>query len=304
MDVAAANGLSGEPDGRERPRGNQPCLREAAGFGPSCSSPGPAREGAGMPAAAAAPPPAGSPEAPKEPTVSSEARLAPARPIFRAVLGSDFDRLHPKVAERYSHSSSSGLYSAGRGTMDRVWNGSPLFRPFLLIGSRRNVMFPECAPDVPFRVENWAYRDSFGRETLSLNRTFEFGNGKTRRFDEFVVLDRSAPTLLIYVGNHQHLVVELNVGVTPEGGLELTTGRQRLLTRGASLRFPLALSAQARIREWYDERTDRLRIDGRVRNRLLGDVFCCVGSFESRTLSVPETGVPRAARPLKEDHRW
>lgn len=237
-----------------------------------------------------------------DPKESVSAAPEPVPSILAGILGSDFEKLHPKVRERYAISSSGDRYVEASGVMEKIWSGSPLYYPFLLVGAQRNAMFPETGSNVPFRIENWAYRDGFGRETLTLNRTFSLR--KERRFDEYVVVDPSAPNLVIYVGTHQHLAVELFPEVTPEGGLRLRTGRQRLFFAGMSVRFPLILSAEGDIREWYDDSSERLRIDGRVRNRILGDVFCCVGSFSSETKPVPVEGAPARVRPKREERRW
>lgn len=225
-----------------------------------------------------------------------------AESIVAGRLGSDFARLHPELQRRYGFTSGDGVYASGSGTMDRVWNGSALYRPFLLLGAMRNIMFPERGTDVPFTIENWAYRDTFGRETLSLNRVFRFP--RERRFDEYIVDVPGASELVIYVGSYQHLAVTLVPEVSDRGGLVLRSGAQRLLDRDISIRFPLFFSATAEIHEWYDESAKRFRLEGFVRNRLLGDVFCCVGSFESSLVRVPSSGVPRAVRPRREQRRF
>jgi hypothetical protein len=222
--------------------------------------------------------------------------------LVAKALGRDFEKLHPAVQERHSFDSSTGCHSVGVGVMDRVWSASPLFSPFLRLGSRRNIMFPDTGENVPFRIECWAYVDSHGRETVTLNRSF--GLKQTRRFDEYVVAVPGAPSLIIYVGSHQHLAVEIRASVSDRGGVEFRTGRQRLMTPVGAFRFPLLLSAEAVVHEWYDEGSGQFRIDGRVRNRVLGDVFGSVGSFQSHLEPVPESGVPSSIRPLREEPRW
>ena len=85
--------------------------------------------------------------------------------LAKIALGRDFEKLHPAVKERYSFDSSTGCYSVGIGVMERVWSGSRIFAPFLRLGSRRNIMFPDSGENIPFRIESWAYLDSHGRET-------------------------------------------------------------------------------------------------------------------------------------------
>jgi hypothetical protein len=225
-----------------------------------------------------------------------------SRSLFARALGRDFEKLHPAAQERHSFDSSSGQYSLAEGTMDRVWSGSRLFAPFLHLGAQRHIMFAESGLDVPFRMECWAYVDSLGRETLSLNRSF--GLKRPRRFDEYVVAVPGAGTLIIYAGSHQHLAVVLDVSLGPHGGVAFRTGKQRLLTAVGGLRFPLLFSGEAQVEEWYDPDLGKFCIEGCVRNRMLRDIFGFVGSFESRLETVPELGVPTSVKPIKEDSRW
>lgn len=225
-----------------------------------------------------------------------------ASSLVATALGADFGGLHPALRERHGFDSSAGVYSVGTGVMERVWHGSPLFAPFLHIGAVRHIMFPESGTDVPFRIECWAYRDRFGRETLSLNRSFELR--KPRRFDEYVVSVPGAGSLIIYCGSHQHLAAEIRIERSARGGIVFTTGAQRLLPKRLSIRFPRLLSASARVEEWYDEKASRFRIDARVRNRLLGDVLGCTGSFDAKLEPIPASGVPAKIRPVVEQARW
>jgi hypothetical protein len=57
--------------------------------------------------------------------------------------------------------------------------------PFLYVGTWRSIMFPEHGKDVPFRIENYAYIDPLGRETLSWVRTFSTKH--KRRFDAYMI---------------------------------------------------------------------------------------------------------------------
>ncbi|MCR9097498.1 MAG: DUF4166 domain-containing protein [bacterium] len=222
--------------------------------------------------------------------------------IVRRALGADFEKLHPELRKRHAFASADGVYSVGTGVMDRIWTGSIIFRPFLLIGSMRNIMFPESGENVPFRIECWAYRDRFDRETISLNRSY--GLRRARRFDEYVVDVPDSPSLIIYVGSHQHLAVDIAVSSSERGGIEFRTGRQRLMLGPFRLPFPLFASAEAVVHEWYDEEAAEFRIDGRVRNRLFGDVFGAVGRFQASVEAIPAEGVPARIRPVREEARW
>src|SRR5687768_18475172 len=109
--------------------------------------------------------------------------------IYQRALGSDFERLHPQIQRRFGFSSADGLASIGRGVMDEVWRGRFYTIPFLHLGTWRQIMFPETGRDIPFTVENYAFVDDFGRETVSWVRTFE--TPRIRRFDAYMVYSRS-----------------------------------------------------------------------------------------------------------------
>lgn len=145
--------------------------------------------------------------------------------IYEQALGADFARLHPMIQRRFGLTSAGGLASIGRGTMRRVWHGRPYTLPFLVVGTWRSIMFPEQAQDVPFTIENYAYRDGHGRETVTWVRTFE--TRRRRRFDAYMIYSESRRRIVDYLGNHQHLAVDLDLSVAENGGLRIRSGAQR-----------------------------------------------------------------------------
>src|SRR5919106_1164563 len=116
--------------------------------------------------------------------------------IYERAIGSDFDRLHPQIQRRFGFSSEDGLASIGRGVMDEVWRGRFYTVPFLHIGTWRQILFPETGRNIPFTVENYAFIDDFGRETVSWVRTFEMP--RIRRFDAYMVYGERRRGILDY----------------------------------------------------------------------------------------------------------
>jgi len=57
--------------------------------------------------------------------------------------------------------------------MDEIWRGPVVAVPFLRLGTMRHILFPEQGTGIPFTIENYAYRDGYGRETVTFVRTFE-----------------------------------------------------------------------------------------------------------------------------------
>ncbi len=225
-----------------------------------------------------------------------------SRSIYEDVLGSDFGRLHPKVQERFGFDSTAGKGAIGRGVMDRVWHGAPYTLPFLMIGTWRNIMFPEQGSEVPFTIENWAYVDSFGRETVTWLRSFKLG--KDRRFDAYMVRDPQRNLIVDYLGTHEHLAVDIHMSVDENGGLRLVSGEQRFYEGRLGFRFPMLFSGVAEVCEWFDDEVGKYLIEVEVRNRVWGPLFGYSGSFEVEWVEVNPGCVPEGVRPLREEARY
>jgi hypothetical protein len=221
--------------------------------------------------------------------------------IYRIALGERFDALHPRIQRRFGLSSSDEIAQLGRGVMTEVWHGRPYTLPFLAVGAWRRIMFPSRGVDVPFTIENYAYVDSHGRETVTWVRTFDFAR-RPRRFDAYMIWSERRGCIVDYLGTHQHLAVDIHLDVDPETrGLRLRSGAQRFYERRAAFTFPMAFSGYAEVLEWFDDDADRFRISVEVRNPRWGPLFGYRGSFavEERAAA----GVPPALRPRREEQR-
>jgi hypothetical protein len=56
-----------------------------------------------------------------------------------------------------------------------------------------------------------------GRETVTWVRTFEFG-ARRRRFDATMIYSEERKKVVDYLGTHQHLAVDIDLSVAPNGG--------------------------------------------------------------------------------------
>jgi hypothetical protein len=220
--------------------------------------------------------------------------------IFQRALGSEFWNLHPELQRRFGFSSTDGTACVGMGVMDEIWRGPACTVPFLALGASRNILFPERGNHVPFTIENYAYVDGHGRETVTFVRTFEFNPARRRRFDATMVYAEQRGRVLDFLGTHQHLAVELELRVDDEGGLHVRTAEQRFLEGGLNVRLPESLSGVAELHEWFDDRTQRFGIDVRVTNRHVGPVFGYRGTFVATYVDTRTTPVPAAVRPRRE----
>jgi hypothetical protein len=221
--------------------------------------------------------------------------------IYQIALGSDFAKLHPQIQRRFGFSSTDGIAAIGRGVMERIWHGPPYTLPFLYVGAWRRIMFPEHGRDIPFTIENYAYLDSFGRETVTWLRTFQ--TRRPRRFDAYMIHSSQRARIVDYLGTHQHLAVDIDLSVDERGGLRLRSGEQRFYERAIGFRFPMCFSGVADVCEWYDESINQYRIDVSVHNRRWGPLFGYNGHFSVEWLSMSSDHVPVHARPRREERR-
>jgi hypothetical protein len=203
--------------------------------------------------------------------------------IYERALGADFKRLHPRIQERFGLHSGSGKASVGTGVMEKLWHGAAYTLPFLYIGTWRAIMFPEQGKNVPFTIQNYAYRDPLGRETVTWVRTFH--TQKTRRFDAYMIWSEERGCIVDYLGTHQHLAVDLEVSVAENGGLRIRSTEQRFYEGSLAFRFPMFFSGEAEVCEWYDDAAACFRISVNASNKRWGPLFGYTGSFQAEDVA-------------------
>jgi hypothetical protein len=221
--------------------------------------------------------------------------------IYQRVLGSDFNRLHPQIQRRFGLSSTSSVAAVGRGVMEEVWKGRFYTIPFLYVGTWRRIMFPETGRNIPFTIENYAFVDKFGRETVTWVRTF--ASRRTRRFDAYMIYSEARGCIVDYLGSHEHLAVDIDLSVDEEGGIRLRSGAQRFYEGPLGFTFPLIFSGIADVREWYDEKAQRFRIVVDVHNQTWGPLFGYRGSFDLEWRKVDAGTVPAHILPYRQERR-
>ena len=219
----------------------------------------------------------------------------------QALSPDDFQRLHPEIRRRFGLSSADGVAAIGRGVMEEIWRGPFYTLPFLYIGTWRRIMFPEVGREIPFTIENYAFVDAFGRETVSWIRTFE--STRRRRFDAYMIYSQQRGRIVDYLGSHQHLAVDIDLRVDDEGGLCLRSGAQRFYEGPVAFHFPMFLSGVAEVREWYDEAASCFRITVDVRNKTWGRLFGYRGRFSVDWVPVERGQVPPHILPMRQERR-
>lgn len=223
------------------------------------------------------------------------------RSIYERAMGSDFARLHPEIQRRFGFSSKDAVASIGTGVMEELWHGAPYTLPFLYVGSWRRIMFPEQGRNVPFRIENYAYVDSLGRETITWIRTFQ--TKRPRRFDAYMIYSEQRARIVDYLGTHQHLAVDLDLKVDANGGLRLRSDAQRFYEGPVGFTFPMLFSGIADVCECYDDRKQCFRIEVRVANRTWGPLFGYKGHFQVEWRTVLSGDVPQILLPHHTESR-
>jgi hypothetical protein len=220
--------------------------------------------------------------------------------IYEKALGSDFAKLHPEIQRRFGFSSADNIASIGTGVMEDLWHGPLYTLPFLYLGSWRSIMFPETGRDVPFQIENYAYLDPLGRETVTWVRTFH--TQRPRRFDAYMIYSDERQCILDYMGTHQHLAVDIDLKVDANGGLRLRSGAQRFYEGPIAFSFPLLFSGIADVCEWYDDANKCFRIEVTVHNQTWGRLFGYRGHFTVEWRPV-NGGIPATVLPKRTERR-
>jgi len=240
---------------------------------------------------------------PSRPAVALSRTAGPTTgSVFRAALGDDFARLHPRLQERFGVSVADGRGCVGTGVMTEVRRGPWWTVPFLQIGRLRNILIADVGRDVPFRIDNWPYVDPFRRETVTFVREYRAPSRRSvSRFDATMVLDPERGTVVDYLGTHQHLAVDLDLHVEDDGSLHLTSHAQRFYEGRAAFRFPMLASGTASLRERWDDEAGVFRISLEVRNRLFGFLFGYEGWFTA--VYPPASEAPEHVRPLRHEER-
>lgn len=224
--------------------------------------------------------------------------------VFPRALGDDFGRLHPMMQRRFGVSLDGGYACVGRGVMTRIRRGPWWTVPFLQIGRMRNILIPDVGVDVPFTIENHAYLDPFGRETVTFMREYRMpGRRHPSRFDATMIVDPARGSVVDYLGTHQHLAVDLDLTVEDDGSLLLRSGEQRFREGWIDFRFPMLFSGYAELRERFDDEAGVFRIQLEVRNLVFGFLFGYEGWF---TCEFPEAAEapPSRVLPKRHEHRY
>ncbi|HKU30248.1 DUF4166 domain-containing protein [Arthrobacter sp. NyZ413] len=236
-------------------------------------------------------------------------------PIYELALGAKFQQLQPEVQDYFSLAPGSGSYGIGEGVFDVVGCRQRWLRPLVATVAGEQAFFPEYGEQVPFRIENHAHLDPFGRSSLTARREIFFP-GRTRLFHDSTVAEagKNGTRLVDYLGRYRRLATDLDLDVTPEGRLRGISSATRLFLGPLRLSLPASLDAKAYAEQWWDAAEGKHRIQVKVLQRHVGLVLVYAGAFDYRlapllpaneSASSAQTatsavGLPRYAEP----ERW
>lgn len=233
-------------------------------------------------------------------------------PIYQQALGSGFSRLQPELQEYFSLLPGSGKYGVGEGTFEVVGCRQRWLRPLLRLTGGEEAFFPEYGENIPFRIENHAHQDPFGRSSLTARREIRFPE-RTRLFqDTTSATNRGGAIQLVdYVGRYRRLVTDLNLGVTAEGRLRGVSEASRLFLGPLRIPLPAALDAKAYAEQWWDPAegsNGRHRIQVKVIQPQIGLVLVYAGVFDYRLRAYTggnsaQSYLPRYAQPDRWENR-
>lgn len=216
-------------------------------------------------------------------------------PVYRQELGSDFERLHPNVAWRYSIDSTSGVAQIGTGIFESVYITSALPPPMIWYYAKRHALPAKSSRMVPFTQGHYCYVDEIGRENLAVLRTFNFSSG-ARHLNSLLVSGRTG--LVDYFGDGPELLYPIEPSVTRAGELLLESGPMRWLGRGPNIGMKGLFGAHMKYIEGWDDEHERFRCDATVRNPVIGEILHFRGWFTVTDVACTIRDIPDDAWPM------
>ncbi|MGV9709238.1 DUF4166 domain-containing protein [Gordonia sp. NPDC003424] len=217
-------------------------------------------------------------------------------PVYRQLLGSDFDRLHPNVAWRYGVDSTSNVAQVATGIYESVYVTAALPPPFFWYYAKRNALPAKSSRMVPFTQRHYCYVDELQRECLAVLRTFGYTSGP-RDLNSLLVSGRDG--LVDYFGDGPELLYPIEPSVTKSGELLLESGPMRWLGRGPKVGMKGMFAAQLKYIEGWDESRQRFRCDATVRNPVIGEILHFRGWFTAVDQACALREIPDEAWPFR-----
>lgn len=197
--------------------------------------------------------------------------------LFERELGTEWERLHPQIRDRYGLEAAAKRQAIGRGTMSRL-DRHLLAAPVLWLCSLDDLLVPAGGSDVPFTITTTAFVDEAGYEALFLDRQFQTEPPTT--FVDTLRWNPERECLTDLLGRHGLLAVDISLSVD-DGDLVLTLGRQWLRVGKQYRLLPERCSVAGTLRDWYDDDTEQFGVVAEVTAPLLDTIFGYRGTFQN-----------------------
>lgn len=221
--------------------------------------------------------------------------------LFEREVGEEWQTLHPRVRDRYGLEAGEGREAVGVGRMHTLTR-TPLAVPVLWLSTLDDFLFPERGTDVPFTITSRAFVDDNGNEALFLHRRFE--TSPPRTFVDTLRWNPARECITDLFGRHGLVAADLHISAgdasgatrpaserSDGGALALSIGAQWVRLGDRYLGLPGPVSAEGRLRDWYDEDDGRFRVAAEITTPVLGAVFGYEGTFENE-FRAADTGAP------------
>ncbi|TWT26369.1 DUF4166 domain-containing protein [Planomicrobium sp. CPCC 101110] len=201
--------------------------------------------------------------------------------IYKEVLGSQFNKLHPMLQKRYEFPIKSPFKA--NGVMKSISRGPDWLLPLFLIGAKRKFLFPESGTDIPFTIVNTRQKGANGEEQVFWERTFFFPN-KTRCFNALMSRNSKSKIVKDYLGEPPLFYSELAFFVSPEGHMQIQSRKQRIVLGPIEVPLPKLLHGVTKVTEGYIEEKGVFTINVQITNPFFGLLFSYEGEFKAHEL--------------------
>lgn len=196
--------------------------------------------------------------------------------IYETLLAKDFNRLHPKLQERYRLPLGQPFYA--KGTMQVIHSGPRFLRPMYTLFTKTDFLFPESGEKIPFTITNTTRMNNEKEAEVFWERTFFFGQA-TRKFNATMTVDLDRQIVKDYLGNPALFYSDLKLDVTEDGFLMIRSAEQRAVIGKKELALPKRLSGRVVVTEGYDDVLDVYTIHVSIYNDLIGRMMMYAGQF-------------------------
>ncbi|WP_227396448.1 DUF4166 domain-containing protein [Jeotgalibacillus aurantiacus] len=201
--------------------------------------------------------------------------------MFEKAVGNSFNRMHPELQKKYALHSESGYMVITEGTMHEIKGGSLLVRKVSILGTKLNFAFPERGDEIPFYMENKAYKDKHGKESMTWKRTFRFP-GTVRYFHDEMKEGEHPDTVDNLTDQWGIVRLPLDLKVTKTGGMLLTSRTMTVHLFNTIIQIPSFLGVKATVIEEFNKEKDLFDVHIHIYQPLFGTILSYKGTVKMR----------------------